>query len=260
MFKSLKKILKQIIPPPTATFQREINRIDDTICSQNNQLKELVLRLQYQLQDLNQGNQIVLKQQIAMLNEISLIQENKLNQISEENKRLSDALERNKDKINQTMRIAEEATWAAIFNNTIGQSNWLQNKTFSPGRWAVGYPALYVIYRVLNEISPKRILEIGLGQSTRMIGQYAAAHTGVKHLVVEHDPEWISFFSNDFSLSNQTKIVQLSRKMVKHKESDAVRVFSDFKKRCRESSLTLFLSMPRGRVIWNIMHVLTLWE
>ena len=68
----------------------------------------------------------------------------------------------------------------------------------SAGRWAVGYQYLYVMYRVLNEIHPRRILELGLGQSTRMLGQYAAAHENVSHFVVEHDPEWIDFFQRDF--------------------------------------------------------------
>ena len=65
--------------------------------------------------------------------------------------------------------IARENEWAAIFNNTIHDSTWLKDRSFSPGRWAVGYQFLYVMYRILNEIKPERILELGLGQSTRML-------------------------------------------------------------------------------------------
>lgn len=126
-------------------------------------------------------------------------------------------------------KYAVEAVWAAIFNNTIFNSQWLVDKTFAPGRWAVGYPYLYVMYRVLNEVRPKKILELGLGQSTRMIGQYAAACSDVEHIVVEHDLEWIRFFENDFQLSNHSQIVQLEREMIAYKEAAAVRVFSDFK-------------------------------
>ena len=126
-------------------------------------------------------------------------------------------------------KYAAEAVWAAIFNNTIVNSQWLVDKTFAPGRWAVGYPYLYVMYRVLNEVRPNKILELGLGQSTRMIGQYAAAYEDIEHIVVEHDPEWIAFFENDFQLSNHSQIVQLEREMVAYKEAAAVRVFSDFK-------------------------------
>ena len=94
----------------------------------------------------------------------------------------------------------------------------------------MGYAYLYVMYRVLNEIKPKRILELGLGQSTRMIAQYAAAHEDVEHYVVEHDPAWIEFFCRDYSLSPATKIVQLDWDFVPFREADAVRVYKDFGK------------------------------
>ena len=42
-----------------------------------------------------------------------------------------------------------------------------------PGRWAaVGFPYLYVMYRVLNEVRPEMLLEIGTGQTTKMIWIY----------------------------------------------------------------------------------------
>lgn len=119
--------------------------------------------------------------------------------------------------------------WAQIFDLTISRSTWLKDKAFSPGRWAVGYPYLYVMYRVLNETHPKHILELGLGQSTRMISQYAAAYDDVEHIVVEHDLEWIQFFCNSYPIPNNTKIVRLDREMISYKEAENVRVFKGFK-------------------------------
>lgn len=142
---------------------------------------------------------------------------------------LADTAEKARRQAADSARHASEAVWAQIFNNTISESLWLKDKTFSPGRWAVGYPYLYVMYRVLNETRPKRILELGLGQSTRMIAQYAAAFQDVEHIVVEHDPEWVEFFCNDFPLPKNTKIVMLEREMVPYKDADAVRVFKGFK-------------------------------
>lgn len=142
---------------------------------------------------------------------------------------LADTAEKARRQAADSARHASEAVWAQIFNNTISESLWLKDKTFSPGRWAVGYPYLYVMYRVLNETRPKRILELGLGQSTRMIAQYAAAFQDVEHIVVEHDPEWVEFFCNDFPLPKNTKVVMLEREMVPYKDADAVRVFKGFK-------------------------------
>ena len=125
-------------------------------------------------------------------------------------------------------RYASETVWAEVFNNVISDSPWLKNTAFSAGRWAVGYQYLYVMYRVLNEIHPRHILELGLGQSTRMISQYASSHEQVEHFVVEDDPEWIDFFSRDFTLCNLSKIIKLDCEMIPFKEAEAVRVFKGF--------------------------------
>ncbi len=125
-------------------------------------------------------------------------------------------------------RVLSEALWAQVFNSTVASSEWLKDKAFSPGRWAVGYPYLYVLYRVLNEIRPRRVLELGLGQSTRMIAQYAQACDGVEHFVVEHDEKWIDFFSRSFRLPEISQLVKLDWEFVPHNEADAVRVYAGF--------------------------------
>ena len=134
-------------------------------------------------------------------------------------------------KHSQKLRASEESLWADIFNQTVNDSIWLKNKTFSPGRWAVGYPYLYVMYRVLNEIKPTNILELGLGVSTKIIGQYAAHYNNINHIVVENDSEWIDFFNRDFKLSNNTKIEQLDWVFEPFEEADSVRVFDNFQAR-----------------------------
>ncbi|MDR0649034.1 MAG: hypothetical protein LBF92_06835, partial [Synergistaceae bacterium] len=105
--------------------------------------------------------------------------------------------------------LLEEILWAQIFHDTIAGSKWLIDKSFSPGRWAVGYEFLYVLYRVLNSVRPKKILELGLGQTTNMLSQYVSAHEDVRHLIVEHDTEWIDFFRKEHDISERTKIIQM---------------------------------------------------
>lgn len=131
-------------------------------------------------------------------------------------------------RVNDSVGVARENEWAAIFNNTIYNSSWLNDRSFSPGRWAVGYQFLYVMYRILNEVKPKSILELGLGQSTRMIAQYVRASSDVNHYVVEHDPGWIEFFSNNFAVPESTTIVQLPWDFRPYKEAERVRCYKDF--------------------------------
>ncbi len=106
--------------------------------------------------------------------------------------------------------MVREIMWGQIFHESISDCNWLKSKSFSPGRWAAGYPLLYVLYRVLTDIAPIRILELGLGQTTHMIAQYAAFHKDCSHIVVEHDQEWIDFFSRSLTLSPMSFLLRLN--------------------------------------------------
>lgn len=137
-------------------------------------------------------------------------------------------------KVNLVQRTANEAVFASIFNNAIAHSEWLKNTAFSAGRWAVGYPYLYAMYRILNEVKPAKILELGLGQSTRMMAQYVAFHENTMHFVVEHDEEWIDFFQRDFALSENSKIVQLNWNFEKYNEAESVRVYDGFEEQFKD--------------------------
>ena len=331
MIQKIKEILKYFLPPPVHAFNREVNRIIDTINSQNqnmewrqkeidnnlttldNHVKEMMVVLEKQnalllnaFRDLKviitdnestvcdrfealekEFSGYMLVQKKVVRNQSNLeekfneeikqrktgfdnldqkiadlfvkiqrygdTQEKKISTLEEEVKRQrelikvsSDKLARvsdglNDDNIKNIEQLADirntslvmgrdisEAVWAEIYNSTITKSRWLKDKAFSPGRWAVGYPYLYVMYRILNEVQPQNILELGLGQSTKMIGQYTSYYKRVHHQVVEHDPEWIDFFKKNYSLSERTKLIQLNREFVPYKEAEKVRVFKDF--------------------------------
>ncbi len=117
-------------------------------------------------------------------------------------------------KINGTgviRRRIEELNYARIFHDTLIRGGWFDadRVSFSLGRYAVGYNYFYVVYRILNEVQPSNLLEIGLGQSTLLIGAYmnkVEAKKRKEHIVVEHNEEWTEFFKNRHSLSSNSKI------------------------------------------------------
>ncbi|MDY4032188.1 MAG: hypothetical protein SOY64_03845 [Pyramidobacter sp.] len=216
------------------------DEIVDELCSQNERQKQEVMTV-IQNQIAFQKNELTVELQKPLQSGEKLCSELQKQfllygtKLSEQNALL--------DQVNRqsviSSRNASEAVWAEIFNNAITGSEWLTDTAFSPGRWAVGYPYLYVMYRVLNEVHPRNILELGLGQSTRMIAQYAAhtsrtaqcvPHCKIRHQIVEHDPEWIEFFARSFKLSSCSSIVTLNRELIPYKEAEAVRVFKDFSK------------------------------
>lgn len=125
-------------------------------------------------------------------------------------------------------RYSSEAVWGELFNQVSFDSTWLNDRRFAAGRWAVGYQYLYAVYRILNEVRPKSILELGLGQSTKLISQYAAANPNVRHQVVEHDPDWIDFFRRNYELPSNTETVRLVWDFITYKEAEHIRVFKNF--------------------------------
>lgn len=125
-------------------------------------------------------------------------------------------------------KTSEEILWGRIFNDTIANSEWLTDRSFSPGRWAVGYPYLYVLYRILNEIKPRCILDVGLGLTSRMIAQYVVFNNDSEHYVVEHDTNWIEFFANTFSLPERSTLISLKLIERAYLDDDKVTAYESF--------------------------------
>lgn len=103
----------------------------------------------------------------------------------------------------------DEIYWAHVYHDTIRESDWLMDKSVSTGRWAVGYNFLYVLYRVLNDSRPQKILELGLGQSTKLTMQYTKKYDA-EHLVIEHDERWKEWFLKTLRVQhNATRVLVL---------------------------------------------------
>lgn len=236
LFTLLKGFLKRFLPPPTNTFNREMGHIREILDQQQNQIVKQLAQQQKEI-DAQQRQLRSLEQQIITL-------KNQILKKNEEEKKEFEIV--HKQSIDAS-RYASESVWAAIFNNTITDSEWLKNKSFSPGRWAVGYAFLYVLYRVLEETQPKNILELGLGQSTKMIAQYSAANINTRHYVVEGDADWAAFFCKDFHLTENTELVYLNYEMIPYKEAEKVRIFSGFQEKfsCEKFDL-ISIDAPLG--------------
>ena len=147
--------------------------------------------------------------------------------IVEEEKQLANRYSNCNDKLTLLGRVGEENIWANVFHDVIKDSVWLQNKAFAPGRWAAGYQMLYVMYRIMDSVKPKKILELGLGQTTRMISQYSGYYNA-EHQVVEHDPKWIEFFATTYEVPDNVKFVNLDTVVDKYLDDEAVIMYQGF--------------------------------
>ena len=103
-----------------------------------------------------------------------------------------------------------ELMWADVFHDTIKGQQCFQNLSLSPGRYAAGYSFLYVLTRILLDHEPKRIIEFGLGESSKLISAYLGyKNSDAEHLIIEQDEEWGSVFLKKFKLCEQSELLYL---------------------------------------------------
>ncbi len=157
---------------------------------------------------------------------IELLVNGSVPELQKQNALLLEEMQKQRRTLEHVNGTVQELLWASTFNSTLKPED--RAIPYSPGRWAIGYPAFYAIYRILSSVSPRNILELGLGQSTVMIGDYVAKHPNVKHTVVERNPEWVEFFTAEHKPTSNTNIVVLDYDFVEYGGKPGVRVFKDF--------------------------------
>ena len=107
----------------------------------------------------------------------------------------------------------KELNWANIYHDSIRGKKEIEELPLNIGRWAGNYAFFYVLHTVLSKANPNNILELGLGESTKFISTYLKNYLPqTKHVVIEHDESWISFFNSSFELNSNSKIVQVEIK------------------------------------------------
>ncbi len=121
-----------------------------------------------------------------------------------------------------------ESVFAHIFHDTTRTSSWFHDRNISPSRFAANYTLLYLLYRILDEMRPQQILDIGMGETSRLISQYVRNVPDAKHVLLEEDRLWIDVFSSKFSLPNNTEILQLPYETIDFM-NDRVPVFKGLK-------------------------------
>lgn len=109
-----------------------------------------------------------------------------------------------KDYLNQL----KELEWAHIYHDSIRGYEFIEKLPLNIGRWAGNYAFFYVLNRVLRDFKPIKILELGLGESSKLISTYIENYLlESEHLIVEQDKNWSERFQNIYQLSPKSKII-----------------------------------------------------
>jgi hypothetical protein len=114
------------------------------------------------------------------------------------------------DKMYEQMK---EIEWAHVYHDSIRGYRWLEDVAIHPGRWAANYSFLYILVRILKDYRPENILELGLGESSKIISKFIDnLLIQSRHFIIEHDKEWSENFTARFALSKNSEIINLSIK------------------------------------------------
>lgn len=120
-----------------------------------------------------------------------------------------------------------ELLMAQKYHDTIADYEWLKYKGISPGGWAIDYAFCYTLARTLNAMKPQSILECGLGQSSRLIHQYASYYN-VDALTFEHDEKWIDFLKKEVGNHYPIDICKLELSNIEYKGQETL-TYKDYK-------------------------------
>lgn len=120
-----------------------------------------------------------------------------------------------------------ELLMAQKYHDTIYDYEWLKYKGISPGGWAIDYAFCYTLARTLNAMKPHRILECGLGQSSRLIHQYASYYK-TEALTFEHDEKWIEFLNNEAGNHYPITVCKLELTKTEYKGQETL-TYKDYK-------------------------------
>ncbi len=103
---------------------------------------------------------------------------------------------------------SKELEWAHIYHDSIRGKEWLEKLPLNVGRWAGNYSFFYVLNRILADYKPSRILDLGLGESSKFVSTYLENYLlNSTHVIVEQDEIWLSQFNDRFELSNRSSVV-----------------------------------------------------
>lgn len=141
--------------------------------------------------------------------------------------------------------LLSEIHWAHIFHDTIRDKDWLIKLSLSPYGMSANYSMLYVMTRILTEFNISSVLELGLGESSKLINACAESQTHMlRHDVVENDGEWIDFFVHKLTSKSAIMHCPLSNIPV---DNIPVKIYDQLKTKIKPLYDFYVIDGPRGQ-------------
>lgn len=179
--------------------KKSLQNLSDTLVSVKNTAENSYKKiedLQSLIRDLWQ-----LKDSMRNINEIvsqlKIITESSCKKVEDVALKYDEGFKKSADIIQNIDRQVCGSANAQKFQSMISGSKWLKYQNFTLSGLAMDNAGLFSVFRILNDMKPRNVLEFGLGQSSKLVHQYCAFDKIAKAVTVEHNKEWIKSFINE---------------------------------------------------------------
>lgn len=132
-------------------------------------------------------------------------------------KKIKRLLNEFRERLEEIKKSSKEGEWANIYHDSIRDNDELQKLSLKIGRWAGNYSFFYLVHRILKDFEPKKVVEFGLGESSKFISTYnRSTENKFEHIVIEQDQNWKQIFEKSFPNTN-VKVQHHSLEKKRHK-------------------------------------------
>jgi hypothetical protein len=120
-------------------------------------------------------------------------------------KKIKSLLDAFREGLDENKKAIKEVEWANIYHDSIRDNDDLQKLSLKIGRWAGNYSFFFLLHRILKDFQPPKIVEFGLGESSKFISTYnRSIGNKHEHTVIEQDNNWTNIFNDSFPNDNVT--------------------------------------------------------
>lgn len=152
----------------------------------------------------------------------------------------------------------KELNFADLLHDTVLNSFWLNDKSFSLHGWAANYSFIYMLYRILDNVKPQNILEMGMGQTSRLTSQYVAhCNPNATLDIIENDAGWISTYQPQLAQNDNIKVHQCDLEFFTYDKTEC-RKYKDLDKAIGNTKYDLIIvdgpfganqTLPRSNIL-----------
>ncbi len=201
---------------------------------------------------------------LSSLKEIDFAQKEEVQALAKElNEQKSQLLDKVQSLQNKTELQYQELNFADLLHDCTQNSPWLKDKNFALYSWAANYSFIYTLFRILDNVKPDKILEMGMGQTTLVTSQYIANYQPQSELdIIENDVNWINVYQSQLAKHDNIHLHQCDIEFIEY-EGEKSRKYKELNKMTKEKKYNLIIvdgpfggaqKLPRSNIIELVEH------